>query len=107
MGKGIVTLAAGGGTLPNATVGELGDFAPGNWLHISSTAGKVTGVATLEAHVAKHTTSAVQMIGQVLATGSRQNRGVASDQFAGPSIGTGDANASGHYIVARIDCGSR
>ena len=112
--KGVVSLPAGGGTLPNATVGALTDFAPGNWLVIDDvTNGKDSGVAQNDtdwtltgadgsaAYLANR-----QKVGQVLGTGIRQNRGVAADQFAGPSVGTGAANASGHYILARIDCGN-
>lgn len=112
--KGVVSLPAGAGTLPNATVGDLTDFAPGNWLVIDDvTNGKVSGVAQNDsdwtltgsdgsaAYLANR-----QKVGQVLGTGIRQNRGVSSDQFAGPSVGTGAANASGHYILARIDCGN-
>jgi hypothetical protein len=100
--------------LPNATVGALTDFAPGNWLVIDDvTNGKVSGVAQNDtdwtltgadgsaAYLANR-----QKVGQVLGTGIRQNRGVAADQFAGPSVGTGAANTSGHYILARIDCGN-
>lgn len=112
--KGVVSLPAGAGTLPNATVGDLTDFAPGNWLVIDDvTNGKVSGVAQNDsdwtltgsdgsaAYLANR-----QKVGQVLGTGIRQNRGVSSDQFAGASVGTGAANASGHYILARIDCGN-
>ena len=112
--KGVVSLPAGAGSLPNATVGALTDFAPGNWLVIDDvTNGKVSGVAQNDsdwtltgsdgsaAYLANR-----QKVGQVLGTGIRQNRGVSSDQFAGASVGTGAANASGHYILARIDCGN-
>jgi len=112
--KGIVSLPAGAGSLPNATVGDLTDFAPGNWLVIDDvTDGKVSGVAQNDsdwtltgadgsaAYLANR-----QKVGQVLGTGIRQNRGVSTDQFAGASVGTGAANASGHYILARIDCGN-
>ena len=102
LGKGIITLAAGGGTLPNAVDGPLSTCAPGSWLTVSSNAGKVTGYAQLDDIPANQ-----QTVGQVLGTGVRVNRGVAGDQFAGPSVGTGAANASGHYLIARIDCGSR
>jgi len=116
--KGVVTLAASANVNgANATVGDLTDFAPGNWLVISSaTNGKVSGVAQDDAGwtagatgVGGAFTSALanrQKVGQVLGTGIRTNRGVASDQFSGPSVGTGAANASGHYIIARIDCGN-
>lgn len=112
--KGVVSLPAGGGTLPNATVGAMTDFAPGNWLVIDDvTDGKVSGVAQNDADwtLTGADGSAAylanrQKVGQVLGTGIRQNRGVSTDQFAGPSVGTGAANTSGHYILARIDCGN-
>ena len=99
LGKGIVTLSNGLGSLPSAVDGNP---APGDWLTVSSNAGKVTGYATLEDIPANH-----QTIGQVLGTGARENRGVAADQFAGASVGTAAANLSGAYLIARIDCGSR
>ena len=113
--KGIVTLAASANRAGGlATVGPLSDFAPGNWLVIDDvTDGKVSGVAQNDtdwtltgadgsaAYLANR-----QKVGQVLGTGIRTNRGVAYDQFAGPSVGTGAANSSGQYIMARIDCGN-
>ena len=108
--KGIVTLAAStnrAGAL--ATVGPITDFAPGNWLVISSaTDGKISGVAQNDAAwtVVSGVLGNRQKVGQVLGTGIRTNRGVSYDQFAGPSVGTGAANASGQYIMARIDCGN-
>jgi len=103
LGKGIVTLAANANVNGAFAVdGPLNTAAPGYWLTISSTAGKVTGYAQLDDIPANQ-----QTVGQVLGTGIRTNRGVAEDQFAGPSVGTGDATASGQYIIARIDCGSR
>ena len=116
--KGVMSLAASpDSNLPNATVGPLTDFAPGNWLVISSaTDGKVTGVAQDDARWTNYSTgvggagtsvlAGRQKVGQVLGTGVRENRGVSTDQFAGPSVGTGAANTSGHYILARIDCGN-
>jgi len=116
--KGVVTLAASTNVNgASATVGDLADFAPGNWLVISSaTNGKVSGCAQDDAGWTAGATGAGgaftsalanrQKVGQVLGTGIRTNRGVASDQFSGPSVGTGAANASGHYIIARIDCGN-
>ena len=89
LGKGIVTL-------DNSAY----DGAPseGDWLAIS-TPGKVSGYANFD-----NVPTDVQTIGQVLATGARVNRGVSADQFAGNSVGTGSANLSGAYIVARINC---
>lgn len=118
--KGVVTLAASTNVNgASATVGALTDFAPGNWLVISSaTNGKVSGIAQDDAGWTTSTFAGSgvadtapeyanrQKVGQVLGTGIRTNRGVASDQFSGPSVGTGAANASGHYIIARIDCGN-
>jgi hypothetical protein len=90
LGKGIVTL-------DNSAY----DGAPGvgEWLTLSSNAGKVTGLSGYG-----DPASDVQVIGQVLATGARVNRGVSDDQFAGASVGTGAANTEGAYIVARINC---
>jgi len=108
--KGIVTLAASANRAGGlATVGPITDFAPGNWLVISSaTDGKISGVAQNDAAwtVVSGVLGNRQKVGQVLGTGIRTNRGVSYDQFAGPSVGTGAANASGQYIMARIDCGN-
>jgi hypothetical protein len=89
LGKGIVTL--------DSAAAVDGTPSEGHWLTLSSNAGKVTGVSA-------YPTGTTQAIGQVLATGARVNRGIAPDQFAGPSVGTGAANTSGAYIVARINC---
>lgn len=90
LGKGIVTL-------DNSAYD--GSPSEGEWLTLSTNAGKVSGVAGLDS-----VASDVQVIGQVLATGARVNRGVSNDQFAGASVGTGSANTNGAYIVARINC---
>ena len=95
LGKGIVTLdkdTAFDGSLP----------APGNYVKIGSTAGRLqdaglnlpTG-ADIEAET---------IVGQVLATGQRVNRGVSDDQFAGASVHTGPAGNDGTYAVVRINC---
>lgn len=89
LGKGIVTLDA-----DSAIAGSLP--APGKYLQLGAggDAGKVTEAAAASADV----------IGQVLATGQRVNRGVSSDQFAGASVGTGAAGSNGKYAVVRINC---
>lgn len=89
LGKGIVTLDADSaiaGTLP----------APGSYLQLGAPGdeGKVTAAAG----------ASVDVIGQVLATGQRVNRGVSDDQFAGASVGTGAAGSDGKYAVVRINC---
>jgi len=95
LGKGIVTL-------DSATAVD-GSPGAGDWLTLSSNAGKITGVSTIPVHTGE--AGSIQVIGQVLATGQRINRGVSPDQFAGPSIGNGAVVAgSGDYIVARINC---
>lgn len=45
----------------------------------------------------------VHALGRVIATGTRVNRGVATDQFAGASIGTGNA-AGEAYAIVQFDC---
>lgn len=89
LGKGIVTLDA-----DSAIAGSLP--APGKYLQlgVGGDAGKVEVAAA----------ASVDVIGQVLATGQRVNRGVSSDQFAGNSVGTGSASSSGTYAVVRINC---
>jgi len=95
LGKGIITLANGAGSLPRAIDGDvnIGDHL---WVR---NAGLVTGVATPDLVPAD-----CQSIGQVIGTGVRENRGVSTDQFAGASVGTGVANQSGLYAVVRINC---
>ncbi len=93
--QGIVTLS------PAAFDGDIP--APGtNVLTISpgATAGKLTGHATLAAKHAWH--SSVPTVGTVIATGNRVNRGLAADQFAGASVGTGAANGNGQYAVVKV-----
>ena len=103
LGKGIITLANGEGSLPSAVDGDL---AIGDHLYISAANdGKVTGVSV--AAITSEGSGAYwdkQCVGQVIGTGARVNEGVAPDQFAGASVGTGLANASGTYAVVRINC---
>ena len=89
LGKGIVTLDS-----DSAIVGsvEEGDYLR---LGAGANAGKVT--KSLEG-------ASVHVIGQVLATGQRVNRGVSDDQFAAASVGTGAAGPDGKYAVVRINC---
>ena len=53
--------------------------------------------------VRSYADSPVMNIGTVIASGNRVNRGVSPDYFAGNSVGTGAANASGNYYVIRLD----
>jgi hypothetical protein len=89
LGKGIVTL--------DAASAIAGSVQEGDYLRLGAggNAGKVT--KSLEG-------ASADVIGQVLATGQRVNRGVSSDQFAGNSVGTGAAGTSGTYAVVRINC---
>ena len=87
LGKGIITV-------DTATVLD-GLQAPGNFVKLSNTAGKISGVSTQ---------SGGATFGQILATGQRVNRGVSDDQFAGSSVGTGAAGSNGKYAVIRINC---
>ncbi len=86
--KGVVTLSN------SAYDGPLTDFAPGNRIKLSSTAGKVTGFATIA--LAAITTGDLvaedKVFGHVLGTGTRSNVGITTDQF------------SGDYIVISFDC---
>jgi hypothetical protein len=86
--KGIFTLSS------DAFDGPLTSYAPGNRIKLSSTAGKVTGFATLA--LADITTGDLvaedKVFGHVLGTGVRSNVGITTDQF------------SGNYIVVSFDC---
>jgi len=86
LGKGIITVDTASVIDGTATVGEF--------VELSSNAGKITGNASASADTS----------GQILASGNRVNRGVSDDQFAGASVGTGAANTSGSYAVIRINC---
>jgi len=94
LGKGIVTLANGLGSLPRAIDGDvnIGDHL---WVR---NAGLVTGVSS-----PADVPSDCQNLGQVIGTGCRYNEGVAPDQFAGASVGTGALNESGLYAVVRLN----
>ena len=89
LGKGIITLDA-----DSAIAGPVP--APGAYIRLGDPGddGKITEAAGVSDPV----------IGQVLATGQRVNRGVSSDQFAGASVGTGAAGTDGKYAVVRINC---
>lgn len=89
LGKGIITLDA-----DSAIAGGLPQ--PGDYLRLGDPGDE--GKVTLAAGVSD------PVIGQVLATGQRVNRGVSSDQFAGDSVGTGAAGTDGKYAVVRINC---
>ena len=86
--KGIFTLSA------TAFDGPITSYTPGNRIKLSSTAGKVTGFATLA--LADITTGDLvaedKVFGHVLGTGVRSNVGITTDQFAG------------NYIVVSFDC---
>jgi hypothetical protein len=95
LGKGIVTLdkdTAFDGSLP----------APGNYIKIGSTNGKVADAGTNLPTGSNAENETI--VGQVLATGQRVNRGVSADQFAGASVNTGAAGSNGTYAVVRINC---
>lgn len=94
LGKGIITLANGLGNLPRAIDGDVNI---GDHLFVRN-AGLVTGVASPASIPAD-----CQNLGQVIGTGCRYNEGVAPDQFAGASVGTGALNESGLYAVVRLN----
>tara|TARA_A100001037_G_C14979723_1_gene557495 strand:- start:87 stop:791 length:705 start_codon:yes stop_codon:yes gene_type:complete len=92
--RGILTL-----DVPTAFAVKT-DAAVGTALTVSGE-GKLCGTNTLVGH--HHVTTGVSTIGRVIATGTRVNRGVATDQFAGASIGTGAA-AGEAYAIVQFDC---
>jgi len=71
------------------------NMAPNSHLLISTTAGKVTGLAST---VATPFTGVYTIVGRVLATGSRVSQNGKSDYYAG----TGTAGAK--YALVQIDC---
>ena len=76
--------------------------APGDYVKIGSTDCRLEG-ATKNLPTGANVESET-IIGQVLATGQRLNRGVSDDQFAGASVHTGAAGPNGTYAVVRINC---
>ena len=92
LGKGVITLADS--AFDSGTVPSVGEFVV-----VGSTAGKLAGAGITMPAVA-----GVTVVGQVLATGERVNRGVSEDQFAGQSVGTGAAPGVDNYAVVRISC---
>jgi len=88
LGKGIVTL--------DSASAIQGSVAPGDFVKLGdgSNAGKIRAAAATDDGI----------LGQVLATGQRVNRGVSDDQFGVASVGTGAAGSNGQYAVVRINC---
>jgi hypothetical protein len=66
--------------------------APNSVLYISSTAGKVTGLADSSSSQI----TGLNVVGKILATGQRSSQNGASDQFAGTT--------TGKYALVQIDC---
>ena len=65
--------------------------------------GKLSSMQSFHDHAGGTVFTGIHAIGRVIATGTRVNRGVAPDQFAGASIGTG-ANAGAAYAIVQFDC---
>ena len=86
--KGIFTLSS------SAFDGPISDYAPGNRIKLSSTAGKITGFATiaLGAITTGDLVAEDKVFGHVLGTGIRTSEGPTTDQFAG------------NYIIISFDC---
>ena len=86
--KGIFTLSS------SAFDGPISSYAPGNRIKLSSTAGKITGFATvsLSAITTGDLVAEDKVFGHVLGTGVRTSEGPTTDQFAG------------NYIIVSFDC---
>ena len=86
--KGIFTLSS------SAFDGPISSYAPGNRIKLSSTAGKITGFATvsLSAITTGDLVAEDKVFGHVLGTGVRTSEGPTTDQFAG------------NYIIVYFDC---
>ena len=96
-GQAVPVLTKGVVTLDGDTAWESQPTAVGNkvWPSTSMDKGKFT---------AQDPGGGEKVIGHVIATGNRINRGVAPDYFAGNSVGTGTAVASGAYYVVSLNC---
>ena len=94
--RGILTL-----DVPTA-FNQTSDAVVGNALTVSGD-GKLCSMQALHDSVQGVVFTGVQALGRVIATGTRVNRGIATDQFAGASIGTGE-NAGEAYAIVQFDC---
>ena len=93
--KGIITLAVDAFEGPVTTpLGSVLTIAP----HFP---GRVSGHASVIAKNASKVPGA-PIVGKVIATGNRVNRGQAADQFGGASVGTGVADGAGAYAVVQL-----
>lgn len=107
-GQAVPVLTKGVITLDGDTAFTTEPTAIGNYVFPSSTEGgkfEAQSYAGRSTHVSgsSYADSPVMNIGTVIASGNRVNRGVSPDYFAGNSVGTGAANASGNYYVIRLD----
>lgn len=103
--KGVITLSTGAfdGTIPPPGSNVVTISPNGNGRlsgHNSLTAKNTT--STFGGNLSAGDGANIPVVGTVIATGNRVNRGLASDQFAGATVGTGAANGDGQYAVVRI-----
>lgn len=100
-GQAVPILTRGVITLDGDTAFTTQPTAIGNYVFPSSTEGGKFEAKAYAGSVSASTP--VMNIGTVIASGNRVNRGVSPDYFAGNSVGTGTASASGNYFVIRLD----
>ena len=102
-GQAVPVLTRGILTFDVPTVfNQLSDAVVGNAVAVSGN-GKLCSMQAVHDLSQGQIFTGVHAIGRVIATGTRVNRGVATDQFAGASIGTGNA-AGEAYAMVQFDC---
>ena len=100
-GQAVPVLTRGVITLDGDTAFTTQPDAIGSPVFASATVGGKFDSFAHPAHLAGQTPP--DLVGTVIASGNRVNRGVSPDYFAGNSVGTGAVNASGNYYVIRLD----
>jgi hypothetical protein len=100
-GQAVPVLTKGVITLDGDTAFTTQPTSIGNPVFASATVGGKFDSFAHPVHL-RHQTPP-HLVGTVIASGNRVNRGVSPDYFAGNSVGTGAANASGNYFVIRLN----
>ena len=100
-GQAVPVLTRGVITLDGDTAFTVEPTAIGDSVFASSTEGGKFDGQSHPTHLAGQTPP--HLVGSVIASGNRVNRGVSPDYFAGNSVGTGAAGSSGNYYVIRLN----
>tara|TARA_R110000824_G_scaffold386197_1_gene580741 strand:- start:78 stop:770 length:693 start_codon:yes stop_codon:yes gene_type:complete len=100
-GQAVPVLTRGVITLDGATAFTVEPTAIGDSVFASATEGGKFDGQSHPTHLDGQTPP--HLVGSVIASGNRVNRGVAPDYFAGASVGTGAATSAGNYYVIRLN----